>query len=107
MNAGWVLIVDVAVDSMVEDEWNDWYDNEHLPEITACPGFIRSARYVSEDRVNGKRRYLTAYELESHEAIESREFGSRRGWGRFRDDVNAKVTLYRRIATEEHGEHYG
>lgn len=107
MKAEWVLIVDVAVDKTVEDEWNDWYDRRHLPEITACPGFIRSARYVSDDWVNGKRRYLTAYELESQEAVESHEFGTRRGWDRFQDNVKAKVTLYRRIATEEHGEHYG
>lgn len=94
-----LVVVDVSVDPEMEAEWNAWYDGTHLPEITACPGFHRSARYVSEE--DGKRRYLTVYEVEGPQVIESLEFSQRRGWGQFRNHVQSKLRTYRRIAALE------
>jgi antibiotic biosynthesis monooxygenase (ABM) superfamily enzyme len=87
----YMLVVDVSVNPEVEDAWNDWYDNIHLPEIAACPGFKRSARYVSNE---APRNYLTVYELDSPEALKSAEFSQRRGWSNFKEHVKAKVRLY-------------
>ncbi|MBV8398159.1 MAG: hypothetical protein JOZ17_05415, partial [Acetobacteraceae bacterium] len=42
-----LLIVTATVDSQVEDAWNRWYDETHLPEIVACPGFRSGQRYVT------------------------------------------------------------
>jgi hypothetical protein len=89
-----LLIVEAEIDPSVEQEWNQWYDSVHLPEITDCPGFVRSARYVSEEEA---RRYLTVYELESPGAVEGVEFSALRGWGRFADHVKASVRVYRRV----------
>ena len=32
-----------------EDEFNRWYDEEHIPEKRATPGFRSARRYVSHD----------------------------------------------------------
>ncbi len=90
-----LLIVDVTVDPVVEDAWNDWYDNKHLPEILGCPGFVSGARYRSSGD-NGTR-YVTVYELSGPEALKSKEFGERRGWDVYLPHVKPQVTLYERL----------
>jgi hypothetical protein len=91
----WLLVVDVSVDPKVEQEWNGWYDNKHLPEILGCPGFLNGTRYRSTG--DAAPRYLTVYELSSPEALESEEFMSRRGWEIYASHVQPRVTLYQRL----------
>lgn len=90
-----LLVVSVTVDPSVETEWNDWYNNVHLPEIGVCPGFLSSTRYVSE---TPQRNYLTVYEIEGPSALESVEFQQRRGWSLFKDKVNPVVRRYEKIS---------
>jgi hypothetical protein len=92
---GWLLVVDAEINPAVEEDWNRWYDEVHLPEIASCPGFGDAARYVSE--VDGQRHYVTVYELSGPEAIASPEFAAGRGWAHFAEDVRATVRTYRRI----------
>ena len=92
-----LILVDIMrIDASVEAEWNTWYRDVHLPEITACPGFVRSARYVS-DTGSGDRRYATVYEVEGPDVLESPEFSERRGWGQFADHVEAEVRVYSKL----------
>ncbi len=93
-----LLVTESQVDPKVEDAWNDWYDNVHLPEITGCPGFVSSTRYVAED--GDTRRYLALYELEDLSAVETVEFNERRGWGPFGADVVFSTRTVRRIAEQ-------
>lgn len=90
-----LLIVRATVAARVEVAWNRWYNEVHLPEITACPGFIASRRYVTEGP--GGRSYVAIYALTGPEALVSAEFAARRGWSSFRPDVAATVELYRAI----------
>jgi len=94
-----LLIVNVTIDSEFEAEWNDWYDKVHLPEILSCPGFRGAARYVCQ--LNNGRHYLTIYEIESPQAIESVEFNKRRGWGKFKEKVQASVRVFNQISYME------
>ena len=32
-----------------EDEFNDWYDLEHVPERLRVPGFLNGQRWIGED----------------------------------------------------------
>jgi hypothetical protein len=48
----------------MEEEFNAWYDTEHLPERLSIPGF-RSARRWVADCKPGEGKYLATYELES------------------------------------------
>jgi hypothetical protein len=51
-----------------EDEYNDWYDNQHLDEVLQVPGFVRARRFVNDDPMATKPpefKYLAIYEIES------------------------------------------
>jgi hypothetical protein len=50
-----------------EAEFNDWYNLEHVPQITALPGFVRTRRYHCE---KSDIRYLAWYET-ADETIEA------------------------------------
>ena len=63
-----LLLVMIDVDPAHEEEFNRWYDEEHLPERLACPGFLSGRRFVA---VEGSPRYLALYDLASPEVLES------------------------------------
>jgi hypothetical protein len=42
-----------------EEEFNAWYNTEHLPQIVALPGFVLGRRYVCD---RAKPRYLAWYD---------------------------------------------
>jgi hypothetical protein len=46
----------------MEEEFHDWYDNEHVPERAAIPGFETARRFVC---VAGWPRYVAIYDLHS------------------------------------------
>ena len=79
-----LLVVAATIEPSVETEWNAWYNDVHLPEIAECPGFLSAQRYVAEDS-DGSRRYLSVYELQDADVLQSKEFAARRGWGRAPD----------------------
>src|SRR5207245_8009005 len=58
--------VDVPADK--EKEFNRWYNDEHLAERLAIPGFLAGARY---EAVKGSPKHLAYYELESPAVLES------------------------------------
>ncbi len=61
-------------DPKYEEEFNAWYNTEHLPELLALPGVLDAARYVAE---KGGPKYLAAYELEHVDAMQTPEFKNR------------------------------
>ena len=57
---------DVAPEN--DEEYNRWYNDEHIPERLSIPGVLNAARY---EAVQGGPKYLAVYELSSHEAWNS------------------------------------
>lgn len=66
-----IFLVYTDIDAKHEEEFNAWYNTEHLPELLSLPGILDAARYVA---YKGVPRYLAVYELESAEALKSAEF---------------------------------
>lgn len=58
-----VIWGEVQDKSINEEELNEWWTYEHLPERLAIPGFRRARRYYAEE--NGKSQYLVCYEVSS------------------------------------------
>ena len=52
------LLIWTNVDPSFEDDFNRWYDREHMEERAAIPGFIWARRYQTEA---GKCPYLALY----------------------------------------------
>lgn len=63
-----LLLVAVDVDPGHEAELNRWYDDEHIAERMAIPGFLRARRFVA---LEGGPRYLALYDLATPEVLES------------------------------------
>ena len=64
----------VDVDAEREEEFNEWYDKEHLPAVVACPGVISARRFTAERIGRGEPDiavYWTFYEVESEAAMHS------------------------------------
>jgi hypothetical protein len=54
----------MSPDPAWEAEFNDWYDQEHIPVRMAAPGFVSAQRYRT-----GERGYLAVYEMDSPAAL--------------------------------------
>jgi hypothetical protein len=65
----WLYVVHTDIPADVVDDYNAWYDHEHLPRLVAVPGIERARRYVAAADVSP--RYLTAYDLSIKDAFES------------------------------------
>lgn len=82
----------------LEDEFNDWYDTEHLPGLAAVPGTIRTQRFRSLD---GGPRYHACYELVAPQTLGSAPWLAVRhtAWSaRVRPNFrNTKRTMFRRV----------
>ena len=63
-----LLMVWCDVPADKEAEFNRWYNEEHLAERMAIPGFLSAARY---EAVKGTPKHLAYYELESPAVLES------------------------------------
>lgn len=46
-----------------EAEYNRWYDEQHLPDVCAVPGFVSAERY--ELSGDGSHRYAAIYNIET------------------------------------------
>jgi hypothetical protein len=60
--AGGLLINAMSVVPEHEAEFNEWYDNEHIPALAAVPGTLAARRFRSHA---GSPRYVAVYHLAS------------------------------------------
>jgi len=62
-----LLVAQLEVPPAFEDEFNDWYDTEHIPERLRVPGFLSARRL---ERV-ARPRYLNLYDLTDLAVLDS------------------------------------
>lgn len=51
----------------MEEEFNEWYDTEHVPERECVPGILSARRFVAQE---GFPRYLAIYDLDTVEVLQ-------------------------------------
>jgi hypothetical protein len=66
-----LLMVWCEVPEHQEEEFNRWYNEEHLAERLSVPGILSAARY---EAVSSGPKHLAVYELESPSAMESPKY---------------------------------
>jgi hypothetical protein len=54
-----------------EEEFNAWYDLEHVPERLSVPGFVTGLRYIS---TGPAPRFLAIYDLDAPDVMDSPEY---------------------------------
>jgi hypothetical protein len=62
-----LLLAMMEPPSALEEEFNDWYDTEHVPERAAIPGFETALRFVC---IEGWPRYVAVYDLTYPEVLD-------------------------------------
>jgi len=62
----YVVETDIPPDS--ENDFNAWYEKEHLPGLSQVPGTVRARRYR---RMQGGPRYMACYDLVTPASMES------------------------------------
>lgn len=97
-NKGFLLVM-MQPPPALEEEFNAWYDTEHIPERLAVPGFVTGLRFVS---TSGSPRYLAMYDLERPEVLDSPAYGRVSGanfspWTR---RVTSRVRIYRSAGSQ-------
>lgn len=61
-----VLVFTNCADPAREKEFNEWYDNTHVPDILETPGFVGCTRYeLLGEPGPGQGKFLAVYEVES------------------------------------------
>ncbi len=63
-----MLITSMDVDPAEEDDFNLWYDREHLAERVAIEGFIEARRWIAEE---APTKYFCTYSTETFEVLNS------------------------------------
>ena len=61
-NAGGVILVAMTPDPEREEEFNDWYNTEHIPFFNRLPGVIMARRFRA---LTGSPKYVALYHVES------------------------------------------
>lgn len=76
-----IFAVGIDVPSTREEEFNAWYNTEHILAMRRVPGFVTARRFVvaeaqlpSRDVTTLSPKYIALYDLESEEALESDAF---------------------------------
>jgi hypothetical protein len=94
-NKGFLLVL-MQCPAGLEDEFNAWYDTEHIPERLSVPGFETGLRFLC---IAGAPRYLAMYDLASLDVLDSPEYARVSGsnnspWTR---RVTSRVRVYRSV----------
>lgn len=66
-----MLFVASDIDEAHEVEFNDWYDNEHVPDRASMPGVVKTARFKA---VVGSPKYLALYWANSLSSFDGPEY---------------------------------
>lgn len=98
-DAPWHYVVATDVLAEHEDDFNAWYDREHLPGLAGVPGTARAVRYRASDGEGP--RYYACYDLADRAAFGSAAWMAVRAtdWSsRIRPSFrNTRRTMYRRV----------
>lgn len=66
-----ILIAAMDFSNVAADEFNDWYDLEHIPERQRVPGFLTLQRWIGAEN---PRQSVATYDLDSRAVLQSPEY---------------------------------
>ena len=104
--AGGLLLVAMSPAPEAETEFNAWYDEEHIPRLSAVPGCLSARRFrITSAASDGNQKYLALYHLTSPEVCSSKAWQdaavtewTKRMRPHFRDQLRLPLRRYERKA---------
>ncbi|KAF8155462.1 hypothetical protein B0H34DRAFT_713316 [Crassisporium funariophilum] len=82
---GFILVVTMLVGPELEDEFNKWYEEEHMPDLSRLSGWLRGRRYKLVDSVELAAKpvdpkpvhnYLAIHEFDHDDYFDTAEFNA-------------------------------
>lgn len=94
------LLVLMQPPANIEEEFNAWYDTEHVPERLAVPGVLTAVRFSSVTAATPT--YLAMYDLKTEQVLDSEAYNRVSGdnsspWTK---RVTGKTQVYRSVGTQ-------
>jgi antibiotic biosynthesis monooxygenase (ABM) superfamily enzyme len=90
---GTIMVVMMDVEPEHEEEFNRWYNDEHLVERLEIPGYVSARRFKLEEGRGGVLKYLCIWELDDSSPLTSEEYKAQRlRPSELRDRVNTYIT---------------
>jgi len=102
--ANGILVPVVDFTGIAEDEFNDWYDFEHIPERLRVPGFLACERWIGAD---SPKISVATYELENADVVKSAAYNAIGNHARGGDNLSVwskRVTARVKIPMRFEGE---
>lgn len=98
-----MLMTSMDIDAVHEQEFNQWYDREHLAERVAIDGFLEARRYIA---IDAAPKYLGLYSTATFDTLDSAAYrkalANQTAWsltniGRFKNMLRsvARITVSR------------
>jgi hypothetical protein len=91
-----------------EDEFNRWYDEQHMPEVVSNPGFHRAWRLRHEPSKSelGQEpfRYWAVYEIDDPQNLVEALRDKRPWGGRWQDELTDWTRTYHRLLLDQPAE---
>lgn len=66
-----LLLFTTDIDPAMEPEFHRWYEEEHIAERMAVPGFLTARRFRA---IEGGPKFMALYDLESPEVLASEPY---------------------------------
>lgn len=64
----WLIVVQANCgDPSREKEFNDWYDDTHVPDVLKVPGIVRVTRYENVIASEEQPKFMTLLEIEAED----------------------------------------
>ena len=98
-DAKYVYVVRMDVEPHKEAEFNELYNEEHVPAILKVPGVLSASRYATTS-TEGVPKYLAIYEVESADVPSSQAFRNAADSGEWPHKIRPHVKNRTRILYE-------
>lgn len=68
----WLLVVETnCTDPSREKEFDQWYDNTHIPDLLTTPGVLSAARYENPSPGEKQGKYVALYDVETKDILQT------------------------------------
>jgi hypothetical protein len=89
----YIYLVQMNIPAEHEAEFNRVYDTEHVPMLSKVPGVHKVTRYrLDKSEDPGMQKYLTIYEVDSPEIVESEAWRKAREYGQWMTKIRPHMT---------------
>lgn len=71
------MLITMAINPEDDEEFNRWYNEEHVPELLARPGVLGARRFKAVEgsfEHEGALNYLAVYELDSLDTLQGPQY---------------------------------